>query len=466
MKLFSKCRNWIFLFLILAYTSSSYAQGENLLKSITFYKDNTNQLTLKEVKFKPFLGLENKLLGFNNATFWFKISFQNLKNNEAIFLDIKESSIKKIEIFDSENLVTSVDNTSENPNLQLKITKPLNKTFYLKTTFNKQVYFNLQINTKADYYKNVNFTYFKFGWFYGLVLMILLINLFFYFSLKDVVFLWYCFFLISINLGIATYDGALNFLLKDAVSLKYAIGTIYFLIPVSCAIFSIKFLRIDLYWIKIKYAAFGLLLIQAVLTILYFNTNNFKFIAFGDNIALIIFLSSWILGLLLFKKQTFARFYVLGYSIILFTTILYTISVNFGIQFFTVTLDHMKIGTVIEMFILTYAITVRIEKIKEENEFNRNEIINFIDKIYSLEDQLNTGKDPLKNTDDKIKQLISEAKLSEREAEILLLIAKGKSNNEIAKTLFISVNTVKYHTSNLYEKLEINKRVEITTKLA
>ena len=48
--------------------------------------------------------------------------------------------------------------------------------------------------------------------------------------------------------------------------------------------------------------------------------------------------------------------------------------------------------------------------------------------------------------------------LSERELEILALIAAGLKNKEIAEQLVISVNTVLYHNKNIYSKLGVNKR--------
>jgi LuxR family maltose regulon positive regulatory protein len=50
--------------------------------------------------------------------------------------------------------------------------------------------------------------------------------------------------------------------------------------------------------------------------------------------------------------------------------------------------------------------------------------------------------------------------LSTREIEVLALIAVGKSNREIAAELHISLSTVKGHTSNIYGKLNVNKRTE------
>ncbi|MFC4410814.1 response regulator transcription factor [Chungangia koreensis] len=50
--------------------------------------------------------------------------------------------------------------------------------------------------------------------------------------------------------------------------------------------------------------------------------------------------------------------------------------------------------------------------------------------------------------------------LTEREFEVLLLIAKGKSNQEIADELFIALKTVKTHVSNILSKLDVQDRTQ------
>jgi LuxR family maltose regulon positive regulatory protein len=54
--------------------------------------------------------------------------------------------------------------------------------------------------------------------------------------------------------------------------------------------------------------------------------------------------------------------------------------------------------------------------------------------------------------------------LSEREREILTLIATGLKNKEIAEQMVISLNTVLYHTKNIYNKLGVNKRTQAVLK--
>jgi DNA-binding NarL/FixJ family response regulator len=51
-------------------------------------------------------------------------------------------------------------------------------------------------------------------------------------------------------------------------------------------------------------------------------------------------------------------------------------------------------------------------------------------------------------------------KLSEREREVLILLASGASNQEIAEKLVLSENTVKHHIHSIYEKLEVGNRRE------
>lgn len=54
--------------------------------------------------------------------------------------------------------------------------------------------------------------------------------------------------------------------------------------------------------------------------------------------------------------------------------------------------------------------------------------------------------------------------LSERELEVLVELNNGLSNQEIADKLFVSLNTIKTHISNLYLKLHVKRRTQALAK--
>ena len=63
------------------------------------------------------------------------------------------------------------------------------------------------------------------------------------------------------------------------------------------------------------------------------------------------------------------------------------------------------------------------------------------------------------NEDEKLK-----LGLSNREMEVLQLMAEGYSNQEIAEKLFVSLNTIKTHSSKVFEKLDVKRRTQAVEK--
>jgi len=50
--------------------------------------------------------------------------------------------------------------------------------------------------------------------------------------------------------------------------------------------------------------------------------------------------------------------------------------------------------------------------------------------------------------------------LSERELEVIRLIAEGRSNQEIAETPFVALSTIKWRVNNTYGKLNVRSRTQ------
>ena len=59
---------------------------------------------------------------------------------------------------------------------------------------------------------------------------------------------------------------------------------------------------------------------------------------------------------------------------------------------------------------------------------------------------------------------LQQLEISKREHEVLELMAQGLSNQEIADKLFVSLNTIKTHSSNLFLKLDVRRRTQAVQK--
>lgn len=98
-------------------------------------------------------------------------------------------------------------------------------------------------------------------------------------------------------------------------------------------------------------------------------------------------------------------------------------------------------------------------KIIQENEI-RHQLNLYIKEIELLKVNTNlTGESEEPKTIS-----LNNNQLSEREIEVLNELSEGKTNKEISETLFVSVNTVKTHLKNIYEKLDVKNRTQAVKK--
>jgi DNA-binding NarL/FixJ family response regulator len=116
------------------------------------------------------------------------------------------------------------------------------------------------------------------------------------------------------------------------------------------------------------------------------------------------------------------------------------------------------------------------KRIKHQQSLEEN-ISSIAKQISSLKSENVALKSKLVQTEKELQSLVlkySQAKeklppnlvgLSKREHEVLLFIAEGLSDKEIAEKIFVSVNTVKTHVRRIYDKLLVNSRMEASKML-
>ena len=142
--------------------------------------------------------------------------------------------------------------------------------------------------------------------------------------------------------------------------------------------------------------------------------KNKATIIYSISLALLLFLLKWLE----------LRFIIFDHSFEIYIGLISVIFTALGI-WLALKLSKPKIETVV---------------VEKEVYINRNE--NFV---------LNTS-------------LVAQLELSKRELEILGLLAEGHSNQEIAAKIFVSLSTVKTHIQNLFEKLDVKRRIQAVEK--
>lgn len=113
--------------------------------------------------------------------------------------------------------------------------------------------------------------------------------------------------------------------------------------------------------------------------------------------------------------------------------------------------DHKQIIEVLEL---------GIEGFQCKQDADVNEIVDSIHTLHKGGKDLAPCVTEALLKEMKSEQLMTQAQLSTREQDVLDLIAKGKSNSDIADKLFISVRTVKFHVSSILSKLNVKNRTE------
>lgn len=421
---------------------------------VLYDSDGTKQLEdVRNANFQKFDGRVYQ--GQNNGVFWFKINFgeQQLKSSQVIELEnVRISSaillVENDTIFQSkETLLTTIF-----------VEEPQKATNYLRVTCEKEADIPLKIFSEKQYQQKIKADYTIIGIYYGSVMMALAFNFFFFFSLKERMFLFYAFFLFGMTMEFSVLDGFIGLKGENSL-LSRLIDSIIPLTLVSTGVmFATNYLQLQYHIKQSVKIGIVLILLTAITFLIYIVTGEFFYFTLGHVVSAFVLMIYWLFGCYTFKKSLFAKFFTVAYSLILFVAIDFGVLPLIGIPNLGINLNYAKISGVFEMLTLSYAVTLRMRILADEHTEMRNGITNYLKQIESMELILSDYKK--QQASESIKKLFTP-----REIEILQLLASGKTNAEIAKEAFVSINTVKFHIKKIYEKLEVKSRKEAQNKI-
>ena len=425
------------LFIILFLSGSVFSQSE-----IFYVKDTSRILTpetIKKEKFKPFK--KNILDKHSNDIYWFLIPAH--KTTSEYIFKITYDRYDSAKAYQNSNQLKKLENERY---LSYQFSRDYH--VYIKVDPQFHTYIPVELNTVEKAYLTEKNLLLLNGFYYGFSFLIIIYNLFYYFFFKDNSFLYYSLFLFTMCFGVFTMDGMLNYYNINKNLNNCLMVSNYILMALFSSKFAISYLFLDNYYPKIKKYNYIALTVIFIIAILFLLSEDHIYLLILNLLVFLLMLAYWLFAVLLFNKNEYTKILAFAYVIILFSGIDFFVLKFIGISIADIDPLTIKIGAFFEMIILSVAVLYRMKILKEENIHMRNEIVNYSQQLINL-----TLSETQKN-----KYSIEE--LSQRERQIFDLIILVKTNKEIANELIISVNTVKFHVKNIYEKLNIKSRRE------
>lgn len=434
----------IFFTFILGGYLSAFTQDITYLHRDLTYDQVT---TLSE---EHWIDLEEDIYqGLNNGVYWFRI--QSLPKTELI-LYIQSAHIFETQLYHNQTEIPQITN-NRFPAFELH-TDQASAPYYLKVTCRKEAVIPVRISEAQTYhliYSNKNL---YLGLYYGMVLAVIMFNMFSFINYRSKTYLYYVLVLLSTTLGLACSDGLNVWLLNDHWIHLYLEPFFNLCVGISIVLFATIYLQLDKYLPKLQLVGMLAALVSVALFITYLFSGNFLIFSITEISILIVLTIYWFSAIYLFKKSVYARFFSIAYGLILFCSFDFYISPHFGLHVLDLNLNQFRVGAIAEMVVFTFAIAYQGKELLRENEKITEEI-----KSYA---QLTSQQ--INNEQEMIRQFMDQYDLTQQEIKILEGISKGMVNKEIAEVLNISINTVKFHIRNIYKKLEINSRKEASLK--
>jgi len=365
--------------------------------SLEYIEDNDKNLTINDLfthkisqQFKP--STANILdLGLTEANIWVRFSIKNTsKETKKWLLEISLAPIGDIEFYIPNNKggfdvkktgYLQPINKREKYHRFFVLDMPeltnQTKTFYLRFNSQDAIELPMSIMTQDTFYKNDYLRQYAIGVYYGILLVMILYNLFIYVSLRDMSYLYYVIYFVCLLMVLSYNDGI--FYGFDLTEKGFTVKTECFFMaaaPFWWIIFSISFLRTAHYTPTLNRILQLIAIFFALTAILTFfiSPYNVQFFIF---ISILITIPMALISGITCLMRGFrpARFFLLASFIFLAGVVLRILADLSIIRMSFIAMHSMMIGSAIDVTLLSIALADRINIMKSELIENANYIL-------------------------------------------------------------------------------------------
>jgi len=457
-------------------------KGENLVigNQVFIMEDETNKLSLKEITnsdefVKSKVPIPN--LQLSRSDFWIKFSIRNESEQKELILALEYPMLSICEFYSvSEGKVHSLSYNeifskrkykNQNFLFDINLPKGATETYYLRVKSSEQMVLPMILGTPKLMAERMSGNDLVWGMFIGLILVMVVYNLFIYISVKDTNYLYYVAYSLLIGLTQVTLSGyTYRFILFDHPALNH-MGIIVFpgLAGIIGNLFMMNFLQTKENTPRLHKAIYVSILIYGtaiVLRLMGFDQASYRTIDIAAiTTVLITFTVTISLSL---KGYRPAILFLLAFSMF-FTGLLLFVLRNLGVVPYNDLTNYTKEGGIaLDVVLLAFALADKINTFKREKEKSQEETLVALqenDRIVReqnvfLETKVNERTHELSEANKELSQTLIELKEAQGQlVEAEKMASLGQLTAGIAHEINNPINFVTSNISPLNRDIEI-----------
>nr|WKN38079.1 sensor histidine kinase [Tunicatimonas sp. TK19036] len=430
---------------------------------VVYFQDSTNQLTIKEVSANLFTSRFKKSsalnFGLSLSTCWLKIDVKGRKADAGrLYLEVGYPALDSVVFYASTKggwveqkagdkiLAQQKKLNYRKPLFLLPLADTLVHTYYLKVRTEGALLVPLKLYDEVHIVTAITRSEFTEGLFYGAMILMVLYNLFLFFSLKEKAYLYYCLFAICNTFIIATLEGQVAYY-------NWFFGSYYDKIIVSVffanlfwgVLFTKSFLKTRYFVPNFHIILNGLTILSGSLFLLAYVVSYHVSIVFVAFICATVPITIWLTTFFTLKKgNTSARLFIIAWTFYLLSVTLVSLR-NIGwITDIPYIEEAIQIASSIEVLLFSFALADRInlyrsDKIKaqqrslrvslENEQIVRNQNLVLEERIIERTQEIS----------DQNEELLSQQEIIEELNHLLIQYSEGleeeitRRTNEITK---------------------------------
>lgn len=423
--------------------------------SLEYFHDTTQSYSIANIMDADFEPVDKVNKGLENGYYWVKVN--SLPDDAEIFR-IRSHHAKEVWAYDAKGSSIQTLVNRRFPTFKF-LEKKDNLPFYINLHLKQEGNFPIEFYSEKKVERLEQNNIFGFGLFYGIVLFIILTNLFLFYFSKEKSFWFYSFLLFTIAITLAIRDNIpFLFGLEGDWIVKIELF-FHVLIGISGGFFAYNFVRLKNRYPKLKFTIGACCAVSILFFVTYCITLDFVFYALTDVAVIFALITTWFTSLLAGTRRGLSNFASLIYFLNIIMALDFFILYDFGISILPLTPFVMKMGIVADMLIISFTIfnywrfldgrnstlmqelTLRNKELETLSQYKRVEDIN----------------------DSYLESLIDNYNLTNFEVKILQALSSGSSEDKIARKLHLSVPHVRQAIASLYKKLGISDGSDLST---